>query len=46
MIHGKQLVENVPSFELVVTPADLPKEYQPSIRTLADLMGFEADPFD
>ncbi|MEK7075905.1 MAG: hypothetical protein AAB948_03895, partial [Patescibacteria group bacterium] len=42
--QGKQLVENVPSFELVVTPADLPKEYQPSIRTLADLMGFEADP--
>ncbi|MHB8871273.1 MAG: penicillin-binding protein 2 [Candidatus Doudnabacteria bacterium] len=41
--QGKQLVENVPSFELVVTPADLPKDYQSSVIALSSLMGFEAD---
>ncbi len=42
--EGKDLVQNVPSFELVVTPADLPKDYEQSVKTLSELIGFEADP--
>ncbi len=40
---GKPLVENIPSFELVVTPADLPKDYEQSVKALSQLIGFEAE---
>ncbi len=40
--QGNPLVQNVPNFELVLTPVDLPKQdYQPEVKDLAAVMGFD-----
>ncbi len=41
--QGTPLVQNVPSFELVVTPVDLPKNYEDEIAALSKFMGFDAN---
>lgn len=41
--QGTALVQNVPSFELVLTPVDLPKNYTGEVNTLAGLVGFDSN---
>lgn len=42
--QGQPLVQNVPSFELVVTPLDLPQNnYEDEVRKLAAIMKFDPD---
>ena len=41
--QGQPLVQNVPSFELAVTPAGLPKNYQSEFENLSRIAGFDAD---
>lgn len=41
--QNKPLVENMPSFDLIATPVDLPKDYEASVRSLAAVFGFDPD---
>jgi len=41
--QGKPLVQNVPSFELVVTPLDLPRPYDAEISSLGQIISFDQE---
>lgn len=41
--QGAALVQNAPSFELVVTPLDLPKPYDQELSDLAKIISFDQD---
>ncbi len=40
--NNKPLVDNIPSFDLVLAPADLPENYEAEVRALAAIFGFDA----
>lgn len=40
---NKQLVRNVPGFELTVTPATLPEDYAEKVKALGSVMGFDSN---